>query len=108
MKSPVVFSSAYRGKSRRCRELQKKKNGQALCSVELVTILTKPRRNNGGTTNLIARGLEDVGRRLRPDFRITQGRDLKTGVNEAFTSQRMAERFENLACDDRKIGDRKI
>lgn len=61
--------------------IAKDENGQPLCSVELVTILTKPRRNNGGTTNLIVRGLEDVGRRLRPDFRITQGRDLKTGVD---------------------------
>lgn len=81
--------------------IAKDENGQPLCSVELVTILTKPRRNNGGTTNLIVRGLEDVGRRLRPDFRITQGRDLKTGVNEAITSQRMAERFENLAIGER-------
>ena len=81
--------------------IAKDENGQPLCSVELVTILTKPRRNNGGTTNLIVRGLEDVGRRLRPDFRITQGRDLKTGVNEAITSQRMAERFENLAIGEK-------
>ena len=28
-----------------------------MCSVEFVTILTKPRRNNGGTVNLIVRGL---------------------------------------------------
>jgi len=81
--------------------IAKDENGQPLCSVELVTILTKPRRNNGGTTNLIVRGLEDVGRRLRPDFRITQGRDLKTGVNEAITSQRMAERFEDLAIGEK-------
>lgn len=76
-------------------------NGQPMCSVEFVTILTKPRRNNGGTTNLIVRGLEDMGRNLRPDFRMTQGRDLKPGVNEAITSQRMADRFENLAIGEK-------
>ena len=32
-------------------------NGQPQCSVEFVTILTKPRRNNGGTVNLIVQGL---------------------------------------------------
>ena len=81
--------------------IAKDENGQPLCSVELVTILTKPRRNNGGTTNLIVRGVEEVGRRLRPGFKVTQGRDLKPGVNEAITSQRMAERFENLAIGEK-------
>lgn len=80
--------------------IAKDEAGQPLCSVEFVTILTKPRRNNGGTVNLIVRGLEDVGRKLRPEFRLTQGRDVKPGVNEAITSQRMAERFENLAIGE--------
>lgn len=75
-------------------------SGRPLCSVEFVTILTKPRRNNGGTVNLIVRGLEDVGRTLRPDFKLTEGRDLKPGLNEAITSRRMAERFENLAMGE--------
>ncbi len=83
--------------------IAKDENGQPLCSVELVTILTKPRRNNGGTTNLIVRGVEEVGRRLRPGFKVTQGRDLKPGVNEAITSQRMAERFENLAIGEKLL-----
>jgi putative ABC transport system permease protein len=76
-------------------------NGQPLCSVEYVTILTKPRRNNGGTTNIIVRGLEPVGRQLRPGFRIVEGRDLKSGVNEAITSVAMARRFENLGIGEK-------
>lgn len=71
--------------------------GEPLCSAEFVTILTKPRRHNGGTTNLIVRGLQEGGRRLRPGFQIVRGRDLRPGVNEVITSERMAERFENLA-----------
>lgn len=76
-------------------------SGQPLCSSEFVTILTKPRRNNGGTTNLIVRGLQEVGRGLRPGFKITRGRDIRPGVNEAITSERMAERFENLAIGEK-------
>ena len=75
-------------------------DGQPMCSAEYVTILTKPRRNNGGTTNLIVRGVQDIGRGLRPDFKIVQGRDLKPGVNEAITSRNMADRFENLAMGE--------
>lgn len=75
-------------------------NGEPLVSIEFATILTKPRRNNGGTTNLIIRGLQDIGRSLRPDFKIVEGRDLEPGVNEAITSRSMAERFENLAIGE--------
>jgi putative ABC transport system permease protein len=76
-------------------------NGEPLCSIEYATILTKPRRNDGGTTNVIVRGLDPVGRELRPGFRITQGRDLQPGVNEIVTSERMARRFENLALGEK-------
>jgi putative ABC transport system permease protein len=81
--------------------IDKDAGGQPLCSLEFVTILTKPRRNNGGTTNIIVRGLEPVGRKLRPGFRIVEGRDLNPGVNEAITSRAMAGRFENLAIGER-------
>jgi putative ABC transport system permease protein len=75
--------------------------GQPMCSSEFVTILTKPRRNNGGTTNLIVRGLQEGGRALRPGFHIVRGHDLRPGLNEAITSERMAERFENLALGEK-------
>jgi putative ABC transport system permease protein len=81
--------------------IAKDENGQPMCSVELCTILTKPRRNNGGTTNLIVRGLENVGRTLRPDFKIVQGRDIEPGKFEALTSRSMAARFENLAIGEK-------
>lgn len=76
-------------------------SGQPLCSTEFVTILTKPRRGNGGTTNLIVRGLGDVGRKLRPDFKIVRGREVRPGLNEAITSESMARRFENLAIGEK-------
>lgn len=75
-------------------------SGQPLCSIEFATILTKPRRGEGGTTNLIVRGLDEVGRKLRPGFRIVEGRDLTPGVNEAITSRSMARRFQNLALGE--------
>ncbi|MGE3315922.1 MAG: ABC transporter permease [Planctomycetaceae bacterium] len=76
-------------------------SGRTLSSIEYSTILTKPRRGNAGTTNLIVRGLDDVGRALRPDFKIVEGRDLKPGLNEAITSRNMAQRFENCAIGEK-------
>lgn len=81
--------------------IQRDDVGQRLCSVEFATILTKPRRGDGGTTNMIVRGLEDVGRQLRPGFTIVQGRDVRPGLNEAITSEAMARRFENLALGEK-------
>jgi len=81
--------------------IARNEQGQPLCSAEFVTILTKPRRNNGGTTNLIIRGVDTISRELRPDFKIVKGRDLKPGVNEAITSENMARRFENLAIGEK-------
>ncbi|MBC8116761.1 MAG: ABC transporter permease [Candidatus Saccharimonas sp.] len=75
--------------------------GQPMCSAEFVTILTKPRRGNGGTTNVIVRGLQEAGRGLRPGFKISRGRDIRPGLNEAITSERMAERFQNLAIGEK-------
>ncbi len=74
--------------------------GQPLASPEFVTIMIKPRRNSGGTANVIVRGLEPVGRQLRPDFKIIEGRDLKPGLNELITSRSIAKRFENLGLGE--------
>ena len=41
-----------------------------------------------------------VGRQLRPEFKIIEGRELKPGVNEIITSRNMAKRFEGLGLDE--------
>jgi putative ABC transport system permease protein len=81
--------------------IAKDAKGNPICSSEYVTILTRPRRNNGGTTNLIIRGVDESSRLLRPSFKIVRGRDLRPGVNEAITSQQMGERFENLGLNEK-------
>lgn len=75
-------------------------DGEPLASREYITILTKPRRNAGGTANVIVRGLDKAGRQLRPDFTITDGRDLEPGVNELVASKSISSRFENLGLGE--------
>ncbi len=74
--------------------------GAPMCSSEYVTILVRPRRS-GERVNLIVRGLDPIGRTLRSNFQIVQGRDLEPGVNEAITSESMARRFQNLAIGEK-------
>ncbi len=80
--------------------IAKDADGTPLASREFVTIALKPRRNNKGTANVIVRGLDETGRRLRPGFEIVEGRDLKPGVNELITSRSIARRFENLGLGE--------
>jgi putative ABC transport system permease protein len=81
--------------------ISKNEKGEPQCAMEFVTILTKPRRNDGGTTNLIVRGIQSVSRELRPGFKIVEGRDIKPGVSEVITSRQLAERFENLSIGEK-------
>jgi putative ABC transport system permease protein len=75
--------------------------GRPMCSSEFVTILTKPRRGDGGTTNLVVRGLEEAGRGLRPGFKILEGgRMYESGKNEAITSLQVARRFRDTAIGE--------
>lgn len=76
-------------------------DGEPLASREYMTIALKPRRNDGGTSNVIVRGIDEVGRKLRPNFKIVEGRDIKPGVNELITSRSIANRFENLRIDEK-------
>jgi putative ABC transport system permease protein len=55
----------------------------------------------GSVTNLVVRGIDPIGRLLRPNFTIVMGRDLQPGVNEAITSESMARRFQNLAIGEK-------
>lgn len=76
--------------------IAKDAQGKPIAALEYVTILTKPRRNNAGTANLIVRGVQPVSQQLRSGFKITEGRDIKAGVNEIITSRQLADRFDNL------------
>ena len=73
--------------------------GEPLASREFITIMTSERRSSG-TANVIVRGLDKIGRELRPDFTIVEGRDLESGVNELISSTRMASRFKNYGLGE--------
>ena len=81
-------------------EVDKGADGEPLASKEFVTIALRPRRNDKGTANVIVRGLDFVGRQLRPNFEIIEGRDIKRGVNELISSPGIARRFENLGIGE--------
>ena len=64
-------------------------------------------RSDGSRTNLIVRGMDPIGRLLRRDFTITNGRDLEPGKGEAIISERLSGRFKNSNLGDTlKVGEK--
>lgn len=74
--------------------------GQTLCSPELVVIVNTERRGDGGSANVIIRGVTPIARQLRSEFKLVAGRDIKPGVREALTSQSLAERFHGAGLGE--------
>ncbi len=79
--------------------IDKSSDGQPMASREFVTILTSERRGKG-TANVIVRGLDQVGRELRPDFEIVEGSDIEPGLNQLVSSVPMASRFKNYGLGE--------
>jgi len=77
-----------------------------LVSRELLNIPVME-RSDGSRTNLIVRGMDPIGRFLRRDFTITNGRDLEPGKGEAIISERLSGRFKNSNLGDTlKMGEK--
>jgi putative ABC transport system permease protein len=80
--------------------------GRPLAALELVNIPVVE-RSGGGRANLIVRGVEPVSRKLRPDFRIIQGRDFEPGKRECVVSRSLSRRFKGAGLGGTlKVGER--
>jgi putative ABC transport system permease protein len=90
------FDKATADRVRTIEGVALSESGEPLVSPEYVVTLMKPRRGDqAGVTNVMVRGLLPVGWKLRPGFRIVEGREPRAGLNEAIVSRRLSERFEN-------------
>ena len=77
-------------------------SGEPLVSPEYVVTLMKPRRGDqAGVTNVMVRGLLPLGWKLRPGFRIVEGRQPRAGLNEAIVSRQISERFQNTRIGEK-------
>jgi putative ABC transport system permease protein len=75
-------------------------SGQPLAARELLNIPIAT-RENGTRTNIIVRGVEAASRKIRPDFRIVDGRDLNEGKGECIVSPSMSRRFKGAQIGGR-------
>src|SRR5262249_16253278 len=75
-------------------------SGMPLVAEELLNIPIAV-RENGTRTNVIVRGVQPASRKLRPDFRIIEGRDLTAGKGECFVRPSMSGRFKGAQIGGR-------
>jgi putative ABC transport system permease protein len=67
--------------------------GHPLAAKELLNI-PLAERTNGTRTNLILRGVQRASRKLRPDFKIVEGRDFEEGNGECVVSRKLSRSFK--------------
>jgi putative ABC transport system permease protein len=69
--------------------------GKPIISADLVVIINLPRRDGAGEANVTMRGVTPMGKDLRPQVKLAQGRWFTPGKREAVVSMKMAQRFAN-------------
>jgi putative ABC transport system permease protein len=67
--------------------------GNPIISADLVVIISLSRRDGTGEANVTMRGVTPMGKELRPQVKLAQGRWFTPGKREAVVSVKMARRF---------------
>jgi putative ABC transport system permease protein len=75
-------------------------SGQPIVSGEMVVAVVLPRRNGSGETNVVVRGISDVGLKMRPEVKIAEGRWFQQGQHEVVVSRSVAKRFAHSGLGD--------
>ena len=71
-------------------------NGEPIASAELIVIADLPKRGAGSVANAQIRGVQPMAFALRPEVRITEGRNFQPGPRELIVGRGAASQFEGL------------
>lgn len=74
-------------------EIARDAQGQPLLSSDVLTLINLPRRNLAGEANVLVRGVSPIGRTLRAQVRLAEGRWFSPGHREVVVARRLAGRF---------------
>ncbi|MBK7868583.1 MAG: ABC transporter permease [Ignavibacteriales bacterium] len=76
--------------------IAKSKDGKPLVSNEPVVLINLT-SEEGGTGNLMVRGVNETYKELRPQAKIVEGREFKFGVNELIVGEGLYKKFPDAA-----------
>ena len=90
-------------------EIARDERGQPLVSADVIVLVNLARRNNGGESHVLIRGVSPRGIELRPQVSLVEGRWFVGGRREVVVSRRLAARFENFDIGKQiSIGTRRL
>jgi putative ABC transport system permease protein len=69
--------------------------GNPIISADLAVIINLPRRDGAGEANVTMRGVTPLGKELRPQVKLVNGRWFTPGKREVVASVKMARRFSS-------------
>jgi putative ABC transport system permease protein len=81
--------------------IAKNEKGEPWVSPELIVLINLPRRGQAQGSNVTIRGLTPAGFGLRPEFRLVEGRQFRSGLREVIVSKKISDRFQNCALGDK-------
>lgn len=81
-------------------QIRKTADGTPDASPEAMQLLNLERTDGSGGTNVVIRGLDTAGYRIRPSLRIVSGRMPKPGTNEAIVGTKIAGRVRGIALGE--------
>ena len=74
-------------------EIARDTQGNPIISADIVVIINLPRRDGAGEANVTMRGVTPMGKELRPQVKLVNGRWFTPGKREVVVSMKMAKRF---------------
>lgn len=68
-------------------------DGNQLIASEILVLINQPKRENGKPSNIAVRGVSDISKKLRPKFKILEGRMWQPGTSEIIAGKKISETF---------------
>ena len=81
--------------------IAKNEKGEPWVSPELIVLINLPRRGQAQGSNVTIRGLTPAGFSLRPEFKLVEGRQFRSGLREVIVSKKVSDRFQNCGLGDK-------
>jgi putative ABC transport system permease protein len=81
--------------------IAKNEKGEPWVSPELIVLINLPRRGQAQGSNVTIRGLTPEGFGLRPEFKLVDGRQFRSGLREVIVSKKISERFQSCGLGDK-------
>ncbi|MEW6411539.1 MAG: ABC transporter permease [Candidatus Zixiibacteriota bacterium] len=80
--------------------IAKDDNGTPLVTSEILVLINQPKRGTDEPSNVPVRGVAEMSIRMRPEFKIVEGRMWQPGTSEIIAGKKVAESFQGCGLGE--------